>query len=209
MRAKFMNDDGGDKDNDGAQADDHVREDEEAGAGGELTWMSEDCPPEVAAQFWLSVAAYEQAPWTTHFQELVDAGIELPTPESMDDRQLTAKLSEVIDALARMRVFLSQTDHLSDRELYTLLWKDTLREPVKDMPRDEPSAWHIDFLSGGGEDETRLYLKYYADEETRRRWLADFPEDEMPPHEVPPYVRDRHLPQAHSWTETDESDELM
>lgn len=204
-----MNDDGGDKDNDGAQADDHVREDEEAGAGGELTWMSEDCPPEVAAQFWLSVAAYEQTPWTTHFQELADAGIELPTPESMDDPQLTAKLSEVIDALARMRVFLSQTDHPSNRELYTLLWMDTLREPVKDMPRDESSAWHIDFLSGGGEEDTRLYLKYYADEETRRRWLADFPEDEMPPHEVPPYVRDRHLPQAHSGAETDESDELM
>lgn len=66
-----------------------------------------------------------------------------------------------------------------------------------------------DLLSGGGEEYTRLYLKYYADEETRRRWLADFPEDEMPSHEVPPYVRDRHLPQAHSWAETDESDELM
>jgi hypothetical protein len=32
-----MNDDDGDKDNDGAQAADHVREGEEAGAGGELT----------------------------------------------------------------------------------------------------------------------------------------------------------------------------
>lgn len=136
-----MNDDDGDKDNDGAQAASHVWEDEEA--GGDLVWMSEDCPPEVAAQFWLSVADYEQAPWTTHFQELVDAGGELPAPESMDDRQLTAKLSEVIDALARMRVFLSQTDHMSGRELYTLLWKDTLRKSVKDMPRDESSAWHM------------------------------------------------------------------
>lgn len=202
-----MNDDDGDKDDDGAQAANHVWEDEEA--GGELVWMSEDCPPEVAAQFRLSVAAYEHAPWTTHFQELLDAGVELPAPESMDDRQLAAKLWEVIDALARMRVFLSQTDHLSDRELYALLWGDTLREPVKDMPRDESSAWHIDFLSGGGEEDTRLYLKYYADEETRRRWLADFPEDEMPPHEEPPYDRDRQLPRAHSEAETDESDELM
>lgn len=203
-----MNDDGGDK-GDEAQAADQVWEDEEAEAGGELTWMSEDCPPETAAQFRLSVAAYEQAPWTTHFQELVDAGVELPAPESMDDLQLAAKLSEVLDALARMRVFLSQTDHLSDRELYTQLWGDTLREPVKDMRRDESSAWHIDFLSGGGEENTRLYMKYYADEETRRHWLADFPDDEMPPHEEPPYNRDRHLPQAHGIAEPDESDELM
>jgi hypothetical protein len=108
-----------------------------------------------------------------------------------------------------MRVFLSQTDHLSDRELYILLWGDTLREPVKDMPLDESSAWHIDLLGGGGEEDTRLYMKYYADEETRRRWLADFPEDEMPPHEEPPYDRDRFLPREQSEAETDESDELM
>lgn len=139
----------------------------------------------------------------------MDAGVELPAPESMDDGQLAAKLSEVIDALARMRVFLSQTDHLSDRELYALLWGDTLREPVKDMPLDESSAWHIDLLSGGGEEETRLYMKYYADEETRRQWLADFPDDEVPPHEEPPYDRDQHLPQAHSGAKPDESDELM
>jgi hypothetical protein len=177
-----MNDDGEEEYKGGAQADEFVSEGEEAGVEGELIWVSEECPPETAAQFWLSVAAYEQAPWTTHFQELLDAGVELPAPESLDDRQLAAKLSEVIDALARMRVFLSQTDHLSDRELYTLLWGDTLREPIKDLPPDESSAWHIDLLSGGGEEDTRLYMKYYADEETRRRWLADFPEDEMPPH---------------------------
>lgn len=108
-----------------------------------------------------------------------------------------------------MRVFLSQTDHLSDRELYTLLWGDTLREPVKNMPRDESSAWHIDLLSGGGEEETRLYMKYYADEGALRRWPADFPDDEVPPHEEPPYEHDRHLPQAHSGAKPDESDELM
>ena len=104
----------------------------------------------------------------------------------MDDGQLAAKLSEVIDSLARMRVFLSQTDHLRDRELYTLLWGDTLREPVKDMPLDDSSAWHIELLSGGSEDDTLLYMKYYADEETRRQWLADFPDDKVPPHEEPP-----------------------
>src|SRR5215213_620868 len=204
-----MNDDGGEEPLGERQDDECVPEGEEAEAEGELAWVSEECAPETAAQFWLSVAAYEQAPWTTHFQELMDAGVELPAPESMDDLQLAAKLLQVVDGLARMRVFLSQTDHLSDRELYTLLWKDTLREPVKDMRRDESSAWHIDFLSGGGEEDTRLYMKYYADEETRRHWLADFPDDEMPPREEPSYDRDRRLPQAHSGARSDESDELM
>lgn len=204
-----MSDDSEEKGNGKTQGIGRAQGSEEEDADGEIIWVSEECPPEAAAQFWLSVAAYEQAPWTAHFQELLDAGVELPAPESMDDRQLATKLWEVIGALAWMRVFLSQTDHLSDRELYTLLWSDTLRESVKDMPLDQSSAWHIDLLSGGGEEDTRLYMKYYADEETRRRWLADFPDDEMPPHEEPPYDRDRHLPQAHSGAKPDESDELM
>lgn len=157
-------------------------------------WQSDDCPPEVSAQFWQSVAAYEQAPWATQFQQLEEAGVELPAPESLDDRRLTAKLWEVIEALARIRVFLGQTDHLSDRELYTLLWHEFLREPVKDMPLDAASAWHLDILGGGSEEDTYLYLRYYADEDWRQRWLAAFPTCEMPEHEAPPYGRDRHLP---------------
>lgn len=166
----------------------------EASAGGEFTWMPEDCPPGVTAQFWQSAAAYEQAPLTTHFQQLEEAGVELPAPESLDDRRLTAKLWEVIEALARMRVFLSQTDHLSDRELYVLLWHELLCESVKDMPLDEASAWHLDILGSGSREDTYLYLKYYADEDWRQSWRADFPADEMPEHEEPPYERDRHLP---------------
>jgi hypothetical protein len=38
----------------------------------------------------MSVAAYEQAPSTTHFQLLEESGIELPSPESMDDHRLAA-----------------------------------------------------------------------------------------------------------------------
>jgi hypothetical protein len=157
---------------------------------------SEECSPEARAQFWMSVAAYEQAPLTTHFQQLEQAGVEFPAPESLDDRQLTAKLWEVIEALACLRVFLNQTDHLSDRELYMLLWHELLREPVKDMAFDNSSAWHIDLLGSGSEEDIYLHLKYYADDATRHQWSTDFPDDKMPEHEEPPFDRDRHLPQA-------------
>ncbi len=186
-----------DYDNNGHGNDNRMDESEEREETGEtLIWKADDCPPEVSAQFRLNVAAYEMAPWVTHFQQLEEAGIELPPPESMDDRELTTKLWEVIDGLARLRVFLSQTDHLSDRELYDLLWRNLLRESVKDLPLDDFSAWHIDLLGSGSEEDTHFYLKYYADEDWRQDWHSSFPDDPIPDRAEPPYERDRQLPQA-------------
>lgn len=167
---------------------------------------SAEFSPEAKAQFWMSVAAYEQTPSTTHFHLLEESGVELSAPESLGDRQLKAKLWEVIEALARLRVFLSQTDHLSDRELYTLLWRELLREPVKDMPLDNSSAWYIDLLGSGSEEDIYLHLKYYADDTARRQWSTDFPDDKMPAHEEPPFNRDHHLPQANDGVQTNVDD---
>lgn len=167
---------------------------------------AEQCPPEAKAQFWMSVAAYEQAPSTTHFQLLEESGIELLSPESMDDHQLAAKLWEVIKGLARLRIFLSQTNHLNDRELYTLLWHDLLREAIKDLPLDISSAWHIDLLGSASAEDTYQYLKYYADDAIRQQWSADFSADEMPEHEDLPFDRDRHLPQASDRRQTNVED---
>ena len=44
------------------------------------------------------------------------------------DEQLTARLWEVIHALARQAVYLHSTDHLSDRQLYKQLTEDALHE---------------------------------------------------------------------------------
>jgi len=50
-------------------------------------------------------------------------------------------------------------------------------------------------VSSGSDEDTHAWLKYYADEETRARWLNDFPDYDMPAHEDPPYQRDIELPQ--------------
>jgi hypothetical protein len=155
---------------------------------------SEECPPEVKEQFWSEVVAYENAPWTTHFKQLEEAGVQLPAPEDLNDEELNAKLWEIIRRLAFMRVFLSQTDHLTDRELYTHLWSDLLREETKDLVLDQDSACHLEVLGSYGEEDMHLYLKYYADEDSRRQWHEDWPEAIIPDHEDPPFDRDRYLP---------------
>jgi hypothetical protein len=125
---------------------------------------------------------------------LESAGVSLPPPDSLNDEELTIKLWEVIHKLALLQVFIEQTDHLSDRELYKHLWTDSLREETKALPLDANSAWHIQLLSGGSEEDNQLYLKYYADDVWRQQWHQDFPKDPIPAHEDPPYDRDRLLP---------------
>jgi hypothetical protein len=153
-----------------------------------------DCSAETEEAFWKHVVDYEEAPWTTHFQQLENAGVSLPAPDSLNDEEVTAKLWEVIHKLALLRVFIEQTDHLSDRELYKHLWTDSLREETKMLAMDANSAWHIQLLGSGSEEDNQLYLRYYADDDWRRHWHQDFPNDPIPEHEDPPYDRDRVLP---------------
>jgi hypothetical protein len=106
-------------------------------AGGVMqAWESADLSGDEREDFWRRVVDYENAPLVTEAQRLHDAGIDLPDPDAMDDSQLTAKLWEVIVALASMRVFITSTDHMRDRQLYDRLWRHSVRE---EQPIDR--AW--------------------------------------------------------------------
>lgn len=164
-------------------------------SGGDVEFGGlEGCDPEVEEGFLKQMMEYEEAPWTTHFKQLERAGVSMPAPETLNDAEVTAKLWEVINKLAQMRIFMEDTDHLSDRELYTDLWGDLLREETKDVMLDQDSACHYQLLSGGSDEESLLYLKYYADEKEREHWRKDFPDFPIPEPEDPPYDRDRLLP---------------
>src|SRR5450432_3658031 len=124
-----------------------------------------EVPEEVEEGFWKHVVDYEEAPWTTHFQQLENAGVSLPPPDSLKDEELTAKLWDIIQKLALLHVFIEQTDHLSDRELYAHLWTDSLREETKALPLAANSAYHIQLLGSYSGEDMLLYLKYYADDD--------------------------------------------
>ena len=128
------------------------------------------------------------------FEYLEKEGILLPSPQDLDETQLHSKLWEVINAMALAGHFLASTDHLSDRDLYELLWSDILRQPASISPDPSATFCHIDILGGCSDEDMKIRLKYYADDDERECWESDFPDDEIPPKEPLPYDRDRHLP---------------
>ncbi len=131
------------------------------------------------------------ADWDRPLDLLAERGVVLPPAEELGDAALTEKLWEVIWALADLGGYLEFTDHLSDRELYTRLRETTLAEQAVLMPGHLDYACHFDLSA---EDGDAVYLRYYADEETRQGVLKDEPNVVLPPREAPPFPRDQELP---------------
>jgi hypothetical protein len=157
--------------------------------------MSADEEKDVKEVFQDYIDAFESAEERPLTAVLLESGVSLPSPDELDVVQIKDKLWEIINTLALNGAFLHNTNHLSDRELYTKLWSELLPEPTVLMPENLAFGHHIDMIGSGSEEHKNLYMKYYADEEERRKWLEEWPDDRLPEPEDPPYDRDRLLPQ--------------
>jgi hypothetical protein len=82
-------------------------------------------------------------------------------------------------------VVLELTDHLSDRQLYLVLYRDIL--PSYEKKVDLTSSflhWHCLDI----EQEYETYLSFYASPGERRQWLVETGQS-LPPSLPPPYPR--------------------
>jgi hypothetical protein len=120
-------------------------------------------------------------------------GISIPDERDLDDDSLHARLWEIINGMAGVGMVLESTDHLSDRELYRYLVSDALCEETILSPPGSCGMCHLSPIGGGSEEDSQIYLRYYADDETRAEWLRDFG-GILPSKEKPPFDRDRLLP---------------
>jgi len=156
----------------------------------------EDLPADVEEEFLRHVLEYETAEPISLFRMLENSGLELPSPESLSNVEVTTKLTETIERMASLGAYLLHTNHLSDLALYEYLYSDGLREEAVLFPENPGYAYMIDLTGSGSEEDNHVYLKYYADEKQRQQWALDWPDDTMPEHEDPPFDRDKHLPQS-------------
>jgi hypothetical protein len=154
--------------------------------------MSDANPDEKLLEAYME-AVEGTGPQTTLLALLEEAGINLPAPEELADHELSVVLWRVIEALAEEGAFLDSTDHLSDRELYTILMRDTLRAEHPVVPKEFQMVTCLDILGGWSNEDIQTYLRYYADDRERQKLAAEWNQS-IPEHVDPPYRRDHLLP---------------
>ncbi len=105
---------------------------------------------------------------------------------TLDDEQVRERLWETIDRLFEKRVVLDYTDHLSDRELYSLIRRDILPTAVKRVEiADNFVHWDC---SATESDEPTTWLTFYASDAEREQWGLEAGRI-PPPRQVPPHPR--------------------
>ena len=135
-------------------------------------------------EFLASMLEWERAPvlpinqW---FQPMLNP----PSPDSLNDQQIHDVLWDTIQALFAKRIVLDYTHHLSDRQLYRLIYRDILPSLEKKIER---TRTYLHWLCIDPESDADVWLRYYASEEEREGWAMES-DNELPPSELPPFPR--------------------
>lgn len=135
-------------------------------------------------EFLASMLAWERAP-VLPISRWFDPELTLPHPDTLDDQTLHDRLWDIIEKLYSQRIILDFTDHLADRQLYCLIYRDIL--PSNEKKIDSPKNylhWHcLD-----DEDEPDTWLRYYATTDERDAWQNETGHI-APPSEPAPFPR--------------------
>ncbi|NLS94636.1 MAG: hypothetical protein GXX96_20980 [Planctomycetaceae bacterium] len=139
----------------------------------------------VENDFLASMLAWERAPVLPIYRWF-DPELRPPRPSVLTDEDLHEILWDVIHKLHEQRIVLDFTDHLSDRELYCVIYRDIL--PAREKKIELSTNYlHWDCSHAGGDPD--VWLQYYATEEERENW-ADSYRQPLPVKRNPQYLRD-------------------
>jgi len=145
---------------------------------------SGEVPTEVENEYLAGMLAWEKAP-VLPIAQWFEPAMQLPPPESLDDEQLHEMLWHAVQQLYDKRIVLDFTDHLNDRQLYCLIYRDIL--PSQEKKVDLPTSYlHWDCSAASGDTET--WLRYYASPDERAAWAEEH-EEEPPAAESLPFPR--------------------
>ena len=138
---------------------------------------------------------FENAPQRTPREIFERRGFFPVPPTKRVDGDQRGRLWELIHACAAQRFFFYDTNHLDDREFHQWLDGCWLDQITDDIPPEAEMNCHIcpgEYCDDPEADD--VWLRYYADEETRSQMEAEPGGHPLPPHETPKFDRDRFLP---------------
>jgi hypothetical protein len=114
----------------------------------------------------------------------------LPHPDRLGQHQLAIVLRATIIKLFEKHIVLDFTDHLSDYQLYAIIFRDILPSNEKMLER---RTTYLHWDCANIEENPHIWLRYYATLQEREMW-AEENDQPLPPHDDPPFRR--HLPRA-------------
>lgn len=141
-------------------------------------------PTRMENEYLASMLEWERAP-VLPICRWFDPELRIPHPDALDDLTLSRVMWEVIEQLYSQRIALDFTDHLSDRALYCLIYRDILPALEKKIERNHTFLhWQcIDM-----DDNPDIWLTFYATQEERRAWQLETG-GPLPPPAPLPYPR--------------------
>jgi hypothetical protein len=104
-------------------------------------------------------------------------------PDNPSD--VSTELCTLLDYLGSLNLMVEFADHLSDRELYAWL-SEQINAHIALIPG---TSLYFDVIGGGSDEDNEAYLTYYASDEEREQWKADFPNEKLPQRKRPLYNR--------------------
>jgi hypothetical protein len=140
-------------------------------------------------EFLESMLEWERAPILPIYRWFTPPLV-LPHPDRLNSQQLAVVLRATIEKLFDKHVVLDFTDHLSDYQLYGLVFRDILPSHEKMLER-RTSYLHWDCANI--DDNPLDWLRYYASDSEREMWAEESGEP-LPPRDEPPFLR--KLPRA-------------
>ena len=111
-----------------------------------------------------------------------------PRPDRIRDEDVPGILDCILHKLFEKHIVLEFTDHLSDKELYWVIWCNILPCEAKMVYTQKYMSWDCAHING----DPDIWLRYYASPEEREVWAETY-QLPLPPMEIPKYPR--HLPE--------------
>ena len=114
-----------------------------------------------------SQCSHGREPLRYRFLNWFNPSLTLPAPDSLSDEKLGEVLTETVQQLHSQNVVLKYTDHLSDRELYKVIYRDILPCCEKKVEIDGKNLeWRCI-------EDNETWLRYYASAVDRRRFQEE------------------------------------